>query len=71
MANDEHLALLRQGSATWNEWRKRNPEVKLDFREADLSMADLIAPQQGKPPRDECPCGNTAWLTSNCGASVA
>jgi uncharacterized protein YjbI with pentapeptide repeats len=43
VANDEHLALLRQGSATWNEWRKRNPEVKLDFREADLSGADLTA----------------------------
>jgi hypothetical protein len=25
MANEEHVALLRQGTAIWNEWRKQNP----------------------------------------------
>jgi hypothetical protein len=24
VANDEHVALLRQGTATWNEWREQN-----------------------------------------------
>jgi Pentapeptide repeats (8 copies) len=38
MANDEHLALLRQGTAVWNE---RRPLKKPDLREADLKDADL------------------------------
>lgn len=46
MANEEHLSLLRQGTAIWNEWRERNPEIKpdldrADFTDADLSIADL------------------------------
>jgi uncharacterized protein YjbI with pentapeptide repeats len=41
VANDEHLALLRQGTATWNEWRERNSSIAPDLREANLSHADL------------------------------
>ena len=41
MANDEHLALLRQGTAVWNQWRERNPDVVPDLEAADLSGADL------------------------------
>ena len=41
MANDEHVALLLQGTATWNEWRERNPDVVPDLEGADLSRADL------------------------------
>jgi hypothetical protein len=45
VANDEHLALLRQGSAIWNEWRERNtdewPERQPDLRGANLSGANL------------------------------
>jgi uncharacterized protein YjbI with pentapeptide repeats len=42
VANDEHLALLRQGSAIWNEWRKRNPGgPKPDLTDANLSFANL------------------------------
>jgi hypothetical protein len=41
VANEEHLALLRQGSAIWNEWRGRNPDNKPDLREANLIQADL------------------------------
>jgi len=26
MANDEHVALLKQGVAAWNEWRAQNPK---------------------------------------------
>jgi uncharacterized protein YjbI with pentapeptide repeats len=39
VANDEHLALLRQGTAIWNEWRARNSDVQPDLREADLRSA--------------------------------
>jgi hypothetical protein len=41
VANDEHLALLRQGTAVWNEWRDRNPEVKPDLFDAVLPQEDL------------------------------
>lgn len=41
MANEEHLAILRQGVAVWNEWRARNQNVKPDLRGAYLRRADL------------------------------
>jgi uncharacterized protein YjbI with pentapeptide repeats len=41
VANDEHLALLRQGSAIWNEWRKRNGASPPDLSKADLRGANL------------------------------
>jgi len=36
MANEEHLAILRQGVETWNQWRKKNPDIVPDLRGADL-----------------------------------
>jgi uncharacterized protein YjbI with pentapeptide repeats len=54
MANDEHVALLRQSVATWNKWRDENDDVRPDLNQArlrhlrganligaDLSGADL------------------------------
>ena len=41
MANDEHVALLRQGVAAWNAWRDENPNIHLDLSEAYLSEANL------------------------------
>jgi hypothetical protein len=41
MADEEQLAVLRQGSAAWNAWREQNPEVRVDLREADLGRAVL------------------------------
>jgi uncharacterized protein YjbI with pentapeptide repeats len=41
MANNEHVALLRQGSLVWNEWRGRNPEVAPNLSDVDLSGTDL------------------------------
>ncbi|MBV9533064.1 MAG: pentapeptide repeat-containing protein [Bradyrhizobium sp.] len=41
MANDEHVRLLKQGVAAWNAWRDRNPDIRLDLRNADLCNADL------------------------------
>ena len=41
MANPEHLGILQQvpqqGVNKWNEWRKANPDVKLDLRDANLA----------------------------------
>lgn len=54
MSNPEHLAILRQGSATWNAWRRDHPAVlpdlsdeilpelpELSFLHADLHGANL------------------------------
>ena len=41
MANDEHLALLRQGVSDWNSWREHNPRGTPDLSWVDLSKADL------------------------------
>ncbi|MBD1917986.1 MULTISPECIES: pentapeptide repeat-containing protein [Cyanophyceae] len=43
MAYKELVALLNQGSKTWNAWRKKNPDIKVDLSSANLSSADLIA----------------------------
>jgi uncharacterized protein YjbI with pentapeptide repeats len=41
MANEEHLKILRQGVAAWNEWREKNPELHPDLSSADLREANL------------------------------
>jgi hypothetical protein len=41
MANNEHVALLKQGVAAWNAWRRENPDIRPDLREADLREVNL------------------------------
>src|SRR5262245_8391224 len=41
MANDEHVALLKQGVDAWNAWRRENPDIRPDLRGASLVGADL------------------------------
>jgi hypothetical protein len=48
VANEEHLKILRQGVAAWNDWRKKNPELRPDlggarFTDENLRGADLHA----------------------------
>ena len=46
MANDEHVAMLKQGVAAWNAWRRENPPsvrtYEANLRKADLSGAYLM-----------------------------
>ena len=43
MANEEHLARLKQGVEAWNAWREANPSFFTpDLREADLTGANLV-----------------------------
>jgi len=42
MANTEHLGRLWQGVEVWNQWRKDNPEIKIDLCGVDLRWADFI-----------------------------
>lgn len=41
MANEEQLAILKQGVKAWNEWRERNPDVEISLFEANLTGANL------------------------------
>jgi len=41
MANQEHLAILIQGTAVWNKWRAHHQEIQPDLSGADLSRANL------------------------------
>ena len=41
MANDEHVALLKQGVAAWNAWRHENRDIRPDLSNADLTGANL------------------------------
>ena len=61
MANEEHLARLREGAAAWNAWREAYPDVRPDLggkiayrdwdfrgynlRNADFYEADLRGAQ--------------------------
>ena len=41
MANDEHVAMLKQGVAAWNAWRAANPDIRPDLSGANLAGARL------------------------------
>jgi uncharacterized protein YjbI with pentapeptide repeats len=42
MANPEHLAILKEGVATWTQWRMDHYGVEVDLSGADLKKAYLI-----------------------------
>jgi uncharacterized protein YjbI with pentapeptide repeats len=41
MANEEHVALLKQGVDAWNKWRREHADTRPDLGEADLGAMDL------------------------------
>jgi uncharacterized protein YjbI with pentapeptide repeats len=41
MANEEQLAILRQGVEVWNKWRGDNLDILIDLSKADLRGVDL------------------------------
>jgi uncharacterized protein YjbI with pentapeptide repeats len=41
MANEEQVAILRQGVAAWNRWREENPDAEIDLSWAILDNQDL------------------------------
>lgn len=50
MANEEHLALLRQGVEAWNEWRENhnNYEILADLSGANLTGVNMIGANLGR-----------------------
>ena len=45
MANDEQLAILRQGVGVWNKWREANPDVQPNLGGAGIDEVDLQYPR--------------------------
>src|SRR5215467_9909736 len=41
-SKEELLAKLKEGAEAWNEWRRKNPEIRPNFKRWDLSEAGLI-----------------------------
>ena len=41
MANEEQLSILKQGVATWNEWRSMRPSTKINLSSSNLQGFDL------------------------------
>lgn len=41
MANEEHLAIIQEGTEVWNKWRKANKDIRPDLSGADLSWGFL------------------------------
>lgn len=41
MANNEHLRILKQGVAKWNQWRMENPHIPPDLSGANLNETGL------------------------------
>ena len=41
MANQQHVAILKQGTPAWNTWRQQNPTVTPDLSKGNLRGADL------------------------------
>jgi uncharacterized protein YjbI with pentapeptide repeats len=48
MSNPEHLAKLKEGVETWNQWRHLNPSIIPDLNGADLVAADLTGADLSK-----------------------
>lgn len=41
MADEHHFEILRRGRDAWNHWRRQNPSIQPDLRNADLTPYDL------------------------------
>jgi len=41
MADEKHLAILKEGVQAWNRWRVGNPAIKPDLKDAGLNTLDL------------------------------
>src|SRR5437762_8987880 len=41
MVNQEHLDLLKQGTAIWNRWREEHPDITPDLKDGHLASLSL------------------------------
>jgi hypothetical protein len=66
MANDEHVALLKQGVAAWNAWRVENPDIRPDLSGASLSGANLSGASLSEADLSEA----KLWAANLSGANL-
>ncbi len=67
MANSDHIVMLKQVVAAWNQWRNAHPKVRPDLSMADLRGMDLGdvdfsggQPQRGRSSRSKSQPGKSA-----------
>jgi hypothetical protein len=48
MANDEHLALLRQGEAVWDAWREKNAPGHARKRSCHPDVKRVVQDETGR-----------------------
>ncbi|WP_414755837.1 pentapeptide repeat-containing protein [Anabaena sp. CCY 9910] len=69
MANEEHLAILRQGVEVWNEWRQKNSGVKTDLSNINIHVIDdLKVCSDGKINLEKANFRNTNLSKANLSA---
>src|SRR5262245_57924893 len=58
MANDGHVALLKQDVGAWNAWRNKNSDIRPNLSGTDLSWAMLAAANLSEADLSEA---NLSW----------
>ena len=65
MANKKHLAKLKKGVKTWNEWRENNPDEKPDLVGANLKGKKLIGANFSKAKLNKADIRSTDFTNAN------
>jgi hypothetical protein len=70
MTNPEHLAILRKGTAAWNQWRVTNRHAQSPLSHIELSDWALEPDLAGAELRNADLCGADLTLTDLRGANI-
>jgi uncharacterized protein YjbI with pentapeptide repeats len=70
MANEEHVAQLKQGVAAWTMWRAENDRVLVDLTGSDLSGTDLSGADLVFPKPCRADLTNADLRDANLGAQT-
>ncbi len=72
MANEEQLALIKQGQLEWNRWRLSHPDVAIDLTGVDLRKGNLVGRDlQGVDLRGTNLSGALLWYADLQGAELS
>jgi hypothetical protein len=70
MANEEHVALLKQGVKAWNAWRKMNPDIVPNLYGANIYGADLQGADLGGAHLHSVQLGGADLRSATLGGST-
>jgi uncharacterized protein YjbI with pentapeptide repeats len=65
MANEEHLARLKEGVAAWYNWRRAHPQVRPDLTKANLIGMDLRGVDLSGADLTEVTLTGTSLISAN------